>query len=97
LLDGMVGGGEGEAWNATRENAAELRRLWEEYEAQETAEAKFVKDCDRIEMILQALEYETRNGVALDTFFESTKGKARFEQTISWDTEIRRRRAALHK
>lgn len=94
MLRGMQGSDVGEA---TRENAGAMRCLWEEYEAQETAEARFVKDCDRVEMMLQALEYETRNGVALDTFFETTKGKARFEQTIQWDKEIRRRREVNNK
>jgi len=32
----------------------------------------------------------------LTDFFESTKGKARFDQTRAWDEEIRRRRAALN-
>ncbi|MDY6771101.1 MAG: HD domain-containing protein [Candidatus Nanohaloarchaea archaeon] len=32
--------------------------LWEEYEARETDEARFVKDMDLIDMALQALRYE---------------------------------------
>lgn len=35
-----------------------VRELWEEYEARETPEAKFVKDMDLVEMCLQALVYE---------------------------------------
>jgi putative hydrolase of HD superfamily len=35
-----------------------IRSLWEEYEARETPEAKLVKDLDRLELILQASEYE---------------------------------------
>ena len=35
-----------------------LRALWEEYESRSTPEARFVKDLDRIEMALQASEYE---------------------------------------
>ena len=75
----------------------DLRKLWEEYEEQATGEARFVKDCDRLEMILQAYVYECNNeGLDLTDFFESTKGKARFDQTRAWDEEIRRRRAALN-
>ena len=33
--------------------------LWEEYEAGESAEARLVKDMDKLEMIAQAMEYET--------------------------------------
>ena len=74
----------------------EVRELWEEYEAGLTKEAVFVKDCDRLEMILQAYEYELAakeagSVVVLTTFFESTRGKARMEQTRGWDLEIRRR------
>jgi putative hydrolase of HD superfamily len=38
--------------------SARVRSLWEEYEAAETAEARFVKDLDRFELGLQAVEYE---------------------------------------
>lgn len=36
----------------------EIFSLWQEYENGETMEAKFVKDLDKFEMILQAFEYE---------------------------------------
>ena len=36
----------------------EFRLLYREYDAQETAEAKAVKDLDRLEMVLQAWSYE---------------------------------------
>jgi len=38
--------------------AAEISALWEEYEKAETPEALLVKDLDKFEMIVQALEYE---------------------------------------
>ena len=38
--------------------AREFHSLWQEYEDGETAEARFVKDLDKFEMILQAYEYE---------------------------------------
>lgn len=36
----------------------EIFSLWQEYENGETMEAKFVKDLDKFELILQAFEYE---------------------------------------
>nr|XP_027192841.1 HD domain-containing protein 2 isoform X2 [Cicer arietinum] len=36
----------------------EITELWTDYEANSSPEAKFVKDLDKVEMILQALEYE---------------------------------------
>lgn len=53
-------------------SAAGLRieRLWNEYEARETAEAKVVKDLDRFELCLQAVEYERENDIRdLQPFF----------------------------
>lgn len=38
---------------------AELITLWEEYEAATTAEARYVRDMNLIDMCLQALRYET--------------------------------------
>lgn len=35
-----------------------LKSLWEEYEARETPESKFVKDLDLFELCVQAVEYE---------------------------------------
>jgi putative hydrolase of HD superfamily len=40
-------------------NAAALIADWEEYEAQASAEARFVKDIDRLEFALQAAHYQT--------------------------------------
>ncbi|KAF5809647.1 putative HD/PDEase domain, metal-dependent nucleoside 5'-monophosphatase [Helianthus annuus] len=39
--------------------AEEIKELWREYEDNASLEANLVKDFDKIEMILQALEYET--------------------------------------
>lgn len=38
--------------------ASDVHDLWAEYEAASTPEALFVKDLDKFEMIVQALEYE---------------------------------------
>ncbi|XP_057787796.1 5'-deoxynucleotidase hdd1 isoform X2 [Salvia miltiorrhiza] len=45
----LLGGGE---------RAQEIKELWMEYEENSSMEAKVVKDFDKVEMILQALEYE---------------------------------------
>jgi putative hydrolase of HD superfamily len=53
-------------------NGEEVRLLWEEYEAQETAEAHFVRDLDLLEMVAQAHRYEqTQEHLQLDSFFRS--------------------------
>jgi putative hydrolases of HD superfamily len=72
----------------------EILSLWKEYEAGETPEAKLVKDMDKLEMILQALEYEQdgKNGKSLDGFFDGTRGKWRTPIGEAWGKEIESRR-----
>lgn len=72
--------------------AKEIAELWSEYEANSSPEAKFVKDLDKVEMILQALEYEDEQGKDLDEFFRSTAGKFQTEIGKAWASEIVSRR-----
>jgi putative hydrolases of HD superfamily len=51
---------------------AEILDLWREYDAAATPEARFVKELDKLETVLQASEYGRREGVepgALDEFW----------------------------
>ncbi|BDA40619.1 HD domain-containing protein 2 [Coccomyxa sp. Obi] len=72
----------------------EIKELFEEYEEGQTPEALLVKDFDKLEMILQAQEYEKAQGLNLQEFFESTKGKFKTELGQSWAAEIVARRHA---
>lgn len=72
--------------------AKEIGELWMEYEENSSLEAKIVKDFDKVEMILQALEYEKEQGMDLEEFFESTAGKFQTEQGKAWALEIASRR-----
>ncbi|CAA7033633.1 unnamed protein product [Microthlaspi erraticum] len=55
------------------ERANEIAELWRKYVANSSPEAKTVKDFDKLEMILQALEYaETRR-----VFFNQPHGSSR--------------------
>jgi len=47
--------------------------LWEEYERQESAEARWVKQMDRLEMVLQASVYEQQGLADMSEFFESVE------------------------
>lgn len=55
-------------------NGEEMRQIWEEYNTKETAEAKFVSDLDKIEMVLQALDYKNmkRTKMDLEEFFQTS-------------------------
>lgn len=44
----------------------ELKAVWQEYEDSETPESQFVHDVDKIELILQMVEYERANDRKLD-------------------------------
>ncbi|XP_010499076.1 PREDICTED: HD domain-containing protein 2 homolog [Camelina sativa] len=72
--------------------AEEITELWLEYENNASLEANLVKDFDKVEMILQALEYEAEHGKVLDEFFISTAGKFQTEIGKSWAAEINARR-----
>lgn len=72
--------------------ADEVKELWLEYENNSTPEAKFVKDLDKLEMILQAMEYENEQSKDLDDFFQSTKGKFQTDLGKAWAAEIINRR-----
>ncbi|MCK4335099.1 MAG: HD domain-containing protein [Candidatus Aenigmarchaeota archaeon] len=49
--------------------SSEIYDLWKEFEARETKEAKLVKDLDKLEMCMQALDY-SKNYENLEEFFE---------------------------
>jgi putative hydrolase of HD superfamily len=78
----------------TAMGAERILSLWKEYEQGTTEEAKLVKDMDKLEMILQALEYEQdgENKQSLDGFFDSTRGKWRTKIGEAWGKEIESRR-----
>ncbi|XP_050213731.1 uncharacterized protein LOC126665074 [Mercurialis annua] len=76
--------------------AKEISQLWMEYEENSSPEAKIVKDFDKVEMILQALEYENEQEKDLDEFFQSTAGKFQTEVGKSWALEIASRRRKGH-
>ncbi|KAM8963309.1 5'-deoxynucleotidase HDDC2 [Lycaon pictus] len=74
----------------------ELYELWEEYENQSSAEAKFVKQLDQCEMILQASEYEDAENKPgrLQDFFDSTAGKFSHPEIVQLVSELEAERNA---
>lgn len=71
-----------------------LLELFNEYESGKTAEAKFVKDLDRLDMVMQAFEYEKRDNCPMkhQEFFDSTKGKFSHPLVINIVNEINAQR-----
>ena len=60
---------------AMSDMAPQWLSLFNEYEAGETAEAKFVKQIDKLDMGLQAIMYQTKQDIALEEFIVSAKSK----------------------
>lgn len=61
--------------NAMKALAPEWLALFEEYEAGESIEAKFVKQIDKLDMGLQAILYQNEQGLDLAEFLTSAKAK----------------------
>jgi len=75
--------------------ALRIEALWQEYEAGTTPEAKFVKDLDRLEMALQAREYEKaydRDRGDLQGFFDSSLPYLRHPEVRHWGEALSRER-----
>ncbi|XP_014676665.1 PREDICTED: HD domain-containing protein 2-like [Priapulus caudatus] len=83
----------------SKELGNEMYTLWEEYEAQETPEARVVKDLDRFDMVMQAYEYERLEDRAgeFQEFYQSTNGTFRHPEVKDWVVELNRMRATLIK
>jgi putative hydrolase of HD superfamily len=51
----------------------DLAALWQTYEDQDTPEARFVREADRLDMALQAVRYAREHGVDTSEFIESAR------------------------
>jgi len=74
-----------------------LLDLWREYDAAETAEARFVKELDRLETVLQAAEYGARDDVghaALDEFWRTADARLTSPLTRTLLAALHREREA---
>ncbi|GAA6001661.1 hypothetical protein JCM10207_002253 [Rhodosporidiobolus poonsookiae] len=73
--------------------ALRLKSLWDEYEARETPESKFVKDLDLLELCVQAVEYENSQGCrTLQEFFETTIPRILHPVVKGWARELMEQR-----
>ncbi|KAI0736413.1 HD domain-containing protein [Fomitopsis betulina] len=69
--------------------AQRIMSLFEEYEEQQTEEARFVKDLDRLEMASQASEYERSHGMTtLQPFFDSSIPFIRHPEVKQWGADL---------
>ena len=83
LLGGVDGGVQGR----------EIREVWQEYEDSETLEAKFVHDVDKLELLLQMVDYERRGEGKLDLGeFAWVSERIELEEVKGWCKEVLKER-----
>lgn len=85
-LLGRVGGGI---------SGAEIRECWQEYEDGETLESRFVHDVDKIELVLQMVEYEKAAEGCLDLGeFSWVASRIELEEVKVWCRQVLEERDA---
>lgn len=78
------------------ENGASIREIWQEYENGETPESQFVHDVDKVELILQMVEYERAKDGTLDlSEFSWVAKKLILPEMKDWAQEILDERTRL--
>lgn len=68
----------------------EYLELWEEFEENKSAEAKFVKQIDQLEKAMQAGVYAKQYGKNLDEFIESARERITDEKLIGFLEELKK-------
>ncbi|KAI4139560.1 MAG: hypothetical protein L6R39_006230 [Caloplaca ligustica] len=80
------------------EAGRQIREAWEEYEAGETLESRFVHDVDKLELVLQMMEYERGGKGEVDLGeFVHVAGGIRLEEMKAWCSEVLRERVEFWK
>ncbi|KAL8996519.1 MAG: hypothetical protein Q9169_003986 [Polycauliona sp. 2 TL-2023] len=75
-----------------------IREAWEEYEDSVTLEAKFVHDIDKLELVIQMMEYERRGEGKVDLGeFMWVAGKVEMEEMKEWCRDVLREREVFWK
>jgi len=64
------------------EHRPDLAALWQHYEDQQSPEARFVRDCDRLDMALQALRYARDTGADTVEFIQSARRDIRHRSLL---------------
>ena len=69
-----------------------IKDLWQEYSDNKTKESILVKDMDKIEMVIQALNYEKKYSKDLTEFYDYVKNKLVLEESKQIFDEVIRKR-----
>ncbi|KAJ5273269.1 HD domain-containing protein [Penicillium angulare] len=77
-------------------SGAEIMRVFQEYEDNQTPEAQFVHDIDKMELLLQFIEYERTHGVDLQEF-EYVASKVQLPEIQAWAQQVISERPKYNK
>ncbi|KAF2455071.1 HD domain-containing protein [Lineolata rhizophorae] len=92
LCGGLLGG-----WSGGLQ-AEDIRAIWQEYEDDRTEEAKFVHDVDKMELLLQMVEYERTHECAVDLGeFCWVATKVKMPEVREWSVTVLQERVKLWK
>lgn len=92
LCNKLLGGDE------ERQQGADIRAIFEEYEKGESPESKFVHDVDKVELLLQMVEYERQGRGTKDLGeFSKVATKVQLDEMKVWCREILKERAEFWK
>ena len=70
-----------------------IRAIWQEHEDSKTLESRFVQDLDKVELLLQMVEYEKRGEGKVDlSEFTYVATKLSLPETKAWAEEILKER-----
>ncbi|CAL5869771.1 uncharacterized protein PFLUO_LOCUS4001 [Penicillium psychrofluorescens] len=72
-------------------SGAEIKRVFQEYEDNETLEACFVHDIDKMELLLQMIEYERTHHVDLSEF-QHVAARIQLPEIQAWAADVVRER-----
>jgi len=74
--------------------AEEIRKVWQEYEDGETLESQYVHDIDKMELLLQMMEYERQHEGKLDLGeFSWVAQKIQLPEVRTWCDDLLKERA----
>jgi putative hydrolase of HD superfamily len=77
-------------------NGKDIRAIWQEYEDSETAESHFVHDVDKIELLVQMVEYERSHNCDKDLGeFTWVYASIRSEEVQGWARQLFRERKQM--
>lgn len=85
--------------SGTSDQAQGMKDIWQEYEDSKTLESKFVHDIDKIELLLQMIEYErNRDDETLDLGeFAGVARRILLDEVKVWSDEILKEREVFWK